>query len=64
MISLLNSRYNYYFSCYIFALQVISQSQARFTPRIGMIKKCIESLIDKLYLQRTQNSKDEYNYVA
>lgn len=29
-----------------------------------MIKKCIESLIDKQYIERTQNSGDEYSYVA
>lgn len=29
-----------------------------------MIKKCIESLIDKQYLERAANSSDEYSYVA
>lgn len=29
-----------------------------------MIKKCIESLIDKQYIERTPNSGDEYSYVA
>jgi len=44
--------------------EVISQSRARFAPSIPMIKKCIEALIDKQYLERTQNSTDEYSYVA
>ncbi|XP_023933316.1 cullin-2 [Lingula anatina] len=44
--------------------EVISQSKARFAPSIGMIKKCIEALIDKQYIERTQNSTDEYSYVA
>lgn len=44
--------------------QVISQSRARFAPQIPMIKKCIELLIDKQYLERTPNSTDEYSYVA
>ncbi|XP_033762061.1 cullin-2-like isoform X2 [Pecten maximus] len=44
--------------------EVISQARARFTPNIPMIKKCIEALIDKQYLERTPNSSDEYRYVA
>jgi len=44
--------------------EVISQSRARFAPSIPMIKKCIEALIDKQYLERTPNSTDEYSYVA
>lgn len=48
--------------CCIF--QVISQARARFAPNIPMIKKCIEALIDKQYLERTANSTDEYSYVA
>ena len=44
--------------------QVLSQSKARFAPSISMIKKCIESLIDKAYIERTPNSTDEYSYMA
>lgn len=44
--------------------EVISQSRARFAPSVPMIKKCIESLIDKSYLERTANSSDEYSYIA
>lgn len=29
-----------------------------------MIKKCIESLIDKQYIERTSTGSDEYSYVA
>lgn len=43
--------------------EVLSQSKA-FAPAISMIKKCIESLIDKQYIERTPNSSDEYSYVA
>ncbi len=46
------------------ALQVISQSRGRFAPQISLIKKCIEALIDKQYLERTSTSADEYSYVA
>ncbi len=45
-------------------LQVINQSKARFNPSISMIKKCIEVLIDKQYIERSQSSADEYSYVA
>lgn len=44
--------------------EVICQSRARFAPSIPMIKKCIEALIDKQYLERTVNTTDEYSYVA
>lgn len=42
--------------------EVITQSKQRFTPSVPMIKKCIEILIDKQYLERTSN--DEYSYIA
>jgi len=44
--------------------EVLSQSKARFAPSISMIKKCVESLIDKTYIERTPNSTDEYSYMA
>ncbi|MBN3286560.1 CUL2 protein, partial [Polyodon spathula] len=44
--------------------EVINQSKARFNPSISMIKKCIEVLIDKQYIERSQSSSDEYSYVA
>uniref|UniRef100_A0A8C4N3R7 Cullin-2 n=1 Tax=Eptatretus burgeri TaxID=7764 RepID=A0A8C4N3R7_EPTBU len=44
--------------------EVIGQSRMRFIPSVSMIKKCIEDLIDKQYIERNQNSTDEYNYVA
>lgn len=43
--------------------EVINQSKARFTPSISLIKKCIEALIDKQYIERTK-TKDEYSYIA
>ncbi|XP_076439449.1 cullin-2-like [Babylonia areolata] len=44
--------------------EVITQSTHRFHPSISMIKKCIEALIDKQYLERQPQSPDEYSYVA
>jgi cullin 2 len=42
--------------------EVIIQSKQRFLPSIHLIKKCIEILIDKQYLERS--STDEYSYIA
>jgi len=42
--------------------EVITQSKQRFLPSVQLIKKCIEILIDKQYLQRL--STDEYSYIA
>nr|CAD7401976.1 unnamed protein product [Timema cristinae] len=49
---------------YLQAAIVLSQSKVKFAPSISMIKKCIEALIDKQYIERTPNSSDEYSYVA
>uniref|UniRef100_A0A915Q330 Cullin family profile domain-containing protein n=1 Tax=Setaria digitata TaxID=48799 RepID=A0A915Q330_9BILA len=42
---------------------VIEQTKSRFTPDVNFIKKNIESLIEKLYIQRTDQN-DEYQYLA
>lgn len=44
--------------------EILSQSKARFAPSITLIKKVIETLIDKQYIERTPNSGDEYSYIA
>lgn len=43
--------------------EVINQAKSRFTPSIQMIKKAIESLIEKQYVERL-SSNDEYTYIA
>lgn len=58
------ARVNHLFSLHHSCAQVINQSKARFNPSISMIKKCIEVLIDKQYIERSQTSADEYSYVA
>lgn len=43
---------------------VIAMASERFRPNVTMIKKCIESLIEKQYLERLPPTADEYGYVA
>lgn len=44
--------------------EVVDQSRAKFSPTTQLIKKCIEALIEKNYLERLPGTKDEYGYVA
>uniref|UniRef100_A0A915AFR3 Cullin-2 n=2 Tax=Parascaris univalens TaxID=6257 RepID=A0A915AFR3_PARUN len=43
--------------------EVIEQTKCRFTPDVNFIKKNIEALIEKMYIQRTDQN-DEYQYLA
>lgn len=45
-------------------VQTISQVRSRFSPSVHMIKRCIETLMEKQYLQRMDEAKDTYQYVA
>lgn len=44
--------------------EVIDQSKARFAPSVPMIKKSIEHLIEKQYIDRDETVREKYLYVA
>ena len=45
--------------------EVLSQTQryGKFTPSVPMIKRCIEALIEKEYINRVEG-RDKYQYLA
>ncbi|KER28332.1 hypothetical protein T265_04792 [Opisthorchis viverrini] len=43
---------------------VFQQASGRFQPSIPLIKRCVETLIDKGYIERSPYDPDQYNYLA
>lgn len=44
--------------------EVLTQLAARFVPDVNMVKKRIESLIDREYLERLEDEPTIYGYIA
>ncbi|KAG9124416.1 hypothetical protein FRC07_011702, partial [Ceratobasidium sp. 392] len=44
--------------------EVTSQISTRFAPRIPDIKKAIDTLLEKEYIERADGQRDVFNYVA
>ena len=44
--------------------EVVSQISQRFVPNIADIKKAIDTLIDKEYIERDEGIRDSFSYVA
>jgi hypothetical protein len=49
---------------FLTSLQVINQLVKRFQPDQTLIKKCIEDLIEREYIQRSPEDQKHYRYVA
>lgn len=44
--------------------EVLTQLASRFVPDVNMVKKRIESLIDREYLERVGEEPPTYGYIA
>ncbi|KAJ1994481.1 hypothetical protein H4R33_000266 [Dimargaris cristalligena] len=44
--------------------EVIQMGQQRFRPDVPLVKKCVEQLINKEYIERDENNRDMYVYVT
>ncbi|KAK0421362.1 hypothetical protein QR680_015198 [Steinernema hermaphroditum] len=44
--------------------EIIAQITARFTPKVSMVKKCIDILMEKEYMKRADGEKDLYEYIS
>lgn len=44
--------------------KVLDELSKKFTPKVAAIKKCINRLIEKEYIERAEDQSDTYNYLS
>lgn len=63
-------RLTYHFRCHSQTMkhqsliqETVSQLSSRFQPKVADVKKAIDQLIDKDYIERVEGTRDQYSYL-